>query len=260
MAPNPEPDCRRPVLVAGGSKWAGLVGQSRPGEPERPDGPETGKRPQGFSRAKEGHRRARSLAPVQREPLLTGALRRFPVSGPGQRNNQLHRLVCSMIYRGIPASTVRRVALAWRDHWHSHGHLSGSTKPTPGRFLCFQRSSRSFSQQDFGTSDVGSGIHPGRPVSGCFAAALTPPPISSDRPTLFLRRDREHVLGQGPLMGQAEHDPSQSDLEKAQRSLTGWLQPLAQTRLDHPRPQRQSQVRRQCHQQHQPRRVAGSVT
>ena len=96
---------------------------------ERPDGPETGKRPQGFSRAKEGHRRARSLALVQREPLLTGALRRFPVSGPGQRNNQLHRLVCSMIYRGIPASTVRRVALAWWDHWHSHGHCQDPPNP-----------------------------------------------------------------------------------------------------------------------------------
>ena len=79
----------------------------------------TARWPQGPSRAKEGPRRARSRPPVRHEPLLASALRRFPVSGPGQRNRQLHRLICSLVCRGIAPSIIHRVSLAWWEHFHA---------------------------------------------------------------------------------------------------------------------------------------------
>ena len=78
-------------------------------------------RPQGSFRAKEGPGRAGSRPPVRHGPLLASALRRFPVSGHGQRNRQLHRMVCGLVCRGIAPNIVRGVALGWWEHWHSHG-------------------------------------------------------------------------------------------------------------------------------------------
>jgi bifunctional DNA primase/polymerase-like protein len=94
---------------------AGVVGKTGPKRARRAaPARNTAAVPQSPRRKQEGHRR-----PKEQPGLLAELLWRFPVTGSGQRNRQLHRLICSLVCAGYSDSEIQDAAFGWWSHVHS---------------------------------------------------------------------------------------------------------------------------------------------
>jgi hypothetical protein len=52
--------------------------------------------------------------------LLAEVIDRFRVTGPGQRNYQMHRAVAALFAKGLDAHTVATVMTLWHEHFDGH--------------------------------------------------------------------------------------------------------------------------------------------
>ncbi len=104
-----------PAWLVADLQRAGVVGKTGPKRAWRAaPAQNTSTGPQASRRKQEGHRR-----PKEQPGLLAELLRRFPVTGSGQRNRQLHRLICSLVCAGYSDSEIQGAAFGWWSHFYS---------------------------------------------------------------------------------------------------------------------------------------------
>jgi hypothetical protein len=68
-----------------------------------------------------GDRPPRCVRPGEEAVLLAQIIERFPVPGPGQRNDRMYRAVGSLLGREYEPGLVRRVVMGWVRHFHDLG-------------------------------------------------------------------------------------------------------------------------------------------
>ena len=90
----------------------------------------------------------REFTEAQLDDLFHSILRKYPVDGPGQRNQQMERAVGSLFGRGLQPTEIRKLMWSWHSNFRGR-YKTGFRECIRQLDLCIEATAKQIDQQEF---------------------------------------------------------------------------------------------------------------